>query len=58
MKRESDLSVPSVPRYFISLLRPPRHPPHPQHQYKPQLTVLCECIDGLTEGEREVGFGG
>ena len=25
---------------------------------KPHLTVWCECIDGLTEGERVVGFGG
>ena len=51
------LPVPSVPRYFISLHFPPDTLPEPQHQYKPQLTNWWECIDGLTQGERGVGFG-
>ena len=34
-----------------------RYPLQPQDQYKPQLAVWCESIDGLTEGERGVGFG-
>ena len=55
MKRESDLSVPPVPRYFIILPRPPQYPNQPQDQYKPQLTNWRECMDGLTEGVLETG---